>query len=131
MIAKRNRFTYLALVIISMVLGLGTRNFSVLLPNWINLYLGDALWAIMVFFLFGLIFRTRETRWIVALAFLFSFGIEISQLYHSQWIDILRETRLGGLVLGYGFLWSDLVSYSVGIGVGLLIEGSIIHTNKR
>ncbi|WP_348983054.1 hypothetical protein [Desulfosporosinus sp. I2] len=29
---------------------------------------------------------------------------------------------IGGLVLGYGFLWSDLVSYTVGIGVGILIE---------
>jgi len=131
MITKRNSFTYLALVIIFMILGLGTRNFSVLLPKWINLYLGDALWALMVFFLFGLIFRTRETRLIVALAFLFSFGIEISQLYHSQWIGTLRQTRLGGLVLGYGFLWSDLVSYTVGIGVGLFIERSIILNNNR
>lgn len=127
MIVKRNGFTYFALVIIVMILGLGTRNISTQLPNWINLYVGDALWALMVFFLFGLIFRTRGTRWIVALAFLFSFGIEISQLYHSQWIDTLRQTRLGGLVLGFGFLWSDLVSYSVGIGMGIVVEISIIR----
>ena len=122
MIAKRNGFTYLALVIFVMILGLGTRNISAQLPNWLNLYLGDALWAFMVFFLFGLIFRTRETRFIAALAFLLSFGIEVSQLYHSQWIDTLRQTRLGGLVLGFGFLWSDLVSYSIGIGMGILFE---------
>lgn len=53
---------------------------------------------------------------------MFSFAIEFSQLYHSPWIDSLRNTRVGGLVLGYGFLWSDLVSYTVGIGVGVLIE---------
>ena len=122
MIAKRNGFTYLALVIFVMILGLGTRNISAQFPNWINLYLGDALWAIMVFFLFGLIFRTRETRFIATLALLFSFIIEVSQLYHAQWIDSLRHTRLGGLVLGFGFLWSDLVSYSIGIGMGILFE---------
>lgn len=122
---KSNGFTYLGLVIFVMILGLGTRNISEHLPNWINLYLGDTLWALMVFFLFGFIFRTRETRFIAALALLFSFGIEVSQLYHSQWIDTLRQTRLGGLVLGFGFLWRDLVSYSVGIGIGILVNIAI------
>ena len=49
------------------------------------------------------------------------YGIEISQLYQAPWIDATRATRLGGLVLGHGFLWSDMVCYSVGIGVGALI----------
>lgn len=87
MSAKRNGFAYFAMVIIVMILGLGSRHFSVNFPNWINRYLGDILWAFMVFFLFGLIFRTRETRWVIVLTFLFSYGIEISQLYHSPWID--------------------------------------------
>lgn len=128
---KRNAFTYFSLVIIVMGLGLGSRHFSDNLPNWINLYLGDVLWALMVFFLFGLIFRGINTRWITILAFSFSYVIEISQLYHSPWIDTLRHTRLGGLVLGYGFLWSDLVSYGVGIGIGILIERAIISHSKH
>lgn len=131
MLVKRNGFIYLALVIIVMILGLGARSLSVYLPYWINIYLGDTLWAIMIYFLFGLIYRTRETRWIAVLAFSFSFGIEISQLYHSQWIDTLRQTRLGGLVLGYGFLWSDLVSYTMGISVGALLERFVILIKNR
>lgn len=120
--AERNAFTYFSLVITVMILGLSSRHFSTDLPNWINLYFGDALWALMIFFLFGLIFRSREAKWIAAVALLFSISIEISQLYHSQWIDLLRNTTIGGLILGYGFLWSDLVSYTVGIGAGVLIE---------
>ncbi len=54
----------------------------------------------------------------LALAFL----VEISQLYHAPWIDSIRQTTLGGLVLGFGFLWTDLVCYSVGIGTGALTE---------
>lgn len=123
--AKRNGFIYFVLVIFVMGLGLSTRHFLEHLPNWINLYLGDALWALMVFFLFGLMFRGINTRWIIAMAFLFSFSVEISQLYHSPWIDTLRHTKLGGLVLGYGFLWSDLVSYGVGISIGILVERAI------
>jgi len=107
------------------------RSFSNSFPNWINLYLGDILWALMIFFLFGLLFRNTETRWVTESAILFSFSIEISQLYHSQWIDSLRKTRIGGLVLGYGFLWSDLVSYTVGIGIGVLIEWLMALYIKR
>lgn len=131
LLAKRNRFIYSFLVITVMILGLSTRRFSIYLPDWINLYLGDALWALMIFFLLGLLFRAGDTRWVAVGALLFSFSIEISQLYHSQWIDSLRMTRIGGLVLGYGFLWSDLVSYTVGIGSGVLIERLILKPNFK
>jgi hypothetical protein len=114
-----------------MILGLSTRHFRTYLPNWINLYLGDILWALMIFFLFGVIFKTIETKWVAGLTLLFSFSIEISQLYHSPWIDILRSTTLGGLVLGYSFLWSDLVSYSIGICIGVFIERNIIINTRR
>ncbi len=39
--------------------------------------------------------------------------------------DHIRNTMLGGLVLGFGFLWTDLVYYAVGIGVGTAIERGI------
>jgi hypothetical protein len=48
--------------------------------------------------------------------------VEISQLYHAPWIDSIRQTALGGLVLGFGFLWTDLVCYSVGIFIGSFTE---------
>ena len=131
LLTKRNAWTYFFLVITVMILGLSSRRFSIYFPSWINLYIGDALWALMIFFLFGLLFRTGKTRWIAAGALLFAFAIEISQLYHSQWIEALRKTRVGGLVLGYGFLWSDLISYSVGIGVGVLIERLIFKCNSK
>ncbi|MGI1658707.1 MAG: DUF2809 domain-containing protein [Desulfitobacterium sp.] len=125
MVVKRNRWTYLALVVVTMLLGLGSRQFSGYLPKVINLYLGDALWALMIFFLFACVFRYKETRWIALMALLFSYGIEVSQLYHATWIDTLRQTTLGGLVLGYGFLWRDLVSYAMGIGIGALVDQQI------
>src|SRR3954464_6144190 len=52
----------------------------------------------------------------------FSVLIEVSQLYHAPWLDSIRHTTLGGLILGYGFLWGDLACYAVGIGLGVVIE---------
>ncbi|PEI95791.1 hypothetical protein CN679_03515 [Bacillus pseudomycoides] len=119
---KRNRLLYAILTIIVVILGLASRKFAYALPNLLNAYLGDALWALMIFIGFGFLFRKMETQKVALLSLLFCYGIEISQLYHAEWIDRIRATTLGGLVLGYGFLWSDLLAYTIGIGVGMLLE---------
>ena len=52
----------------------------------------------------------------------FSYLIEVSQLYHAPWIDSIRATTLGGLVLGFGFLWSDIACYTVGVTLGFWVD---------
>ena len=126
---KRNRLVYALLIAAVILLGLATRHFANKLPEWNKLYLGDALWALMVFFMVGFLFARKSSLWVVSAALAFSYGIEFSQLYHAAWIDAIRNTRIGGLLLGYGFLWSDLVCYTVGIGVGLIYE--VIVFKKR
>jgi hypothetical protein len=66
------------------------------------------------------------------LAISFAAGIEASQLYHAPWLDAIRRTTLGGLALGYGFLWSDLACYAVGVGLGAIIEyGASFAAQRR
>ncbi|KGK87009.1 DUF2809 domain-containing protein [Clostridium sp. HMP27] len=119
---KRNRLLYGFIIIIVIALGLLSRKMDNIIPDFLNTYLGDALWALMVFFIFGFIFRDSETKKIALIGILFCYLIELSQLYHANWIDSIRKTTLGGLVLGYGFLWSDLLAYAIGIGIGITIE---------
>lgn len=119
---NRNRYIYSLLVLITISAGLASRHFPGVLPHWILLYLGDTLWALMVFLLFGFIFHKKSVLWIAIAALAFSYCIEISQLYHAPWIDALRSNSLGGLVLGFGFLWSDLFCYTVGVGFGYWME---------
>jgi hypothetical protein len=127
---NRNRFYYFLFILATIALGLSSRHYANYLPAWNKEYLGDALWALMVFFMAGFIFPQKSTMWIAVLALIFSFSIEFSQMYHAPWIDSIRNTRLGGLVLGYGFLWSDLICYCSGIGTGLLLEVFVLN-NKR
>ncbi|MBC6973285.1 DUF2809 domain-containing protein [Bacillus sp. Xin] len=119
---KRNRLLYAVLTITVIILGLASRKFTYALPDLLNDYLGDALWALMIFIGFGFLFHKMGTKKVALLSLLFCYGIEMSQLYHSEWIDNIRATTLGGLVLGYGFLWSDLLAYTIGVGVGMLYE---------
>lgn len=119
---KRDRRIYLSLLTIVVVLGLGSRKFSDILPDFLANYAGDTLWALMVFLGFGFLFKKASSVSIAIYALVFSFSIEISQLYHAPWIDSIRSTTIGGLILGFGFLWSDLVCYSIGIMIGLVFE---------
>jgi hypothetical protein len=61
---------------------------------------------------------------IVGLALLTAFTVEISQLVRVEWLDAIRSTRLGTLLLGRGVLWSDLLVYSVGRALATGIDAA-------
>ncbi len=119
---KRNRLLYSVMIIIVIILGLCSRKMANAIPSFLNTYLGDALWALMIFIAFGFIFREMKTKIIALVGISFCYLIEMSQLYHANWIDNIRKTTLGGLVLGYVFSWSDLIGYAIGILVGVIFE---------
>lgn len=127
---KRSRLLYLILIIIVMILGILSRKIGNL-PEIISLYSGDILWALMVFLIISFIFNKKSTIFTISWAIIFSYSIEISQLYHAPWIDAIRNTTLGSLILGFGFLWSDLVCYTIGILIGIVIDIIINKTNIR
>jgi hypothetical protein len=95
---------------------LASRRYPAVFPAWIARYAGDTLWAALVFWLLALIWRRASTMRIGAGAIIIALAVEVSQLYHAPWVDAIRDTRLGSLILGSDFLWSDLLCYSIGIG---------------
>lgn len=120
--AARSRAAYAASILLVICLGLLSRSKQFPLPAFIATYAGDTLWALLVFLGFGWLFPSHSTIRVVLYAAAFSLSIELSQLYHTPWLDALRANRLAALVLGQGFLWSDLVCYAVGITLGVLLE---------
>lgn len=118
----RSRATLLALTTATIVLGLTTRRFRRSLPAAVGLYAGDVLWATMVYLLLAAIRPRASIRRLAIGTAAFALFIEVGQLYHAPWIDAVRDTRLGGLVLGFGFLWSDLACYAAGIALAVVID---------
>jgi Protein of unknown function (DUF2809) len=119
----KQRFYYLGSTIAMMLIGYASRYFSV--PNTILYdYVGDALWAAMIYLGFRFLFPQKALIFSLLCAIGFSYGIELSQFYHAEWIDYLRSTRLGSLVLGFDFLWSDIFMYSLGIIVVYQLDKS-------
>jgi len=120
----RIRLHYVAFIGITIAFGLFSR--SSFIPEVIYPYIGDILYATMFFFIFGFLLPQKSSINIALLAIGTCYLIEISQLYQAEWINQIRSYKLGGLVLGFGFLWSDLVSYALGGFLGFTIEKLII-----
>lgn len=119
---RRSPALWVALIVLTVTLGLGSRRYSQTLPGFVASYAGDVLWASAAFLGIGLVLPRASTRTIAVLAMAFSLVVELSQMYHAPWIDSIRRATLGGLILGHGFLWSDLVCYAVGIALGASAE---------
>ncbi|GAA0076483.1 DUF2809 domain-containing protein [Clostridium sp. CTA-5] len=128
-IIKRNMYIYLILTLLVMVLGLLSRKLNHI-PMFLSEYSGDTLWSLMIFLLISFIFNKKSTKFIANCSIVFSYSIELSQLYHASWIDAIRSTTLGGLVLGFGFLWSDILCYTVGILIGVILDKIIGRFNN-
>jgi len=125
---QRKRLFYGIAVLSVIITGLASRKFSAYLPGFIADYAGDTLWALMVFLLIGFVFRNISTGRAAAVSLLFSYSIELSQFYQAPWINSIRHTRIGGLVLGFGFLWSDIFCYTTGITIGAILEKYLLKS---
>ena len=134
MTPPRSRIVHAIALILVIAAGLASRRDGQALPAFVADYAGDTLWAAMVFVGLGLLFPRQPTRTLAIAALAFAYADEISQLYHAPWIDAIRRTTPGALVLGWGFLWSDIACYTAGVAVAAAIEaatyGSFSKTSR-
>lgn len=121
----KRRIIWFLLSCFTIVIGLVSRHFPAF-----PLFIGDILWATNVYFLVRLLFANKTIQWITIVSLSFCYLIEISQVYHAPWINHLRHTLFGRLVLGEVFLWGDLLSYTVGVGIAIGVEKLIMRTNN-
>jgi hypothetical protein len=97
------------------------------LPAFWAKYLGDAFWASMVFVSLGIVLPRHSTLTIAGIAGAVCGAVEISQLYHGPWIDLVRRTWLGKLSLGSQFAWPDFAAYFAGICFGGWVEWMVFR----
>lgn len=128
---RRPGGVYAGLLAATVALGLATRWYPAAFPAVVAQYGGDVLWAGMVAWLVALLRPSWTTVRVALAAFAIALVVECSQLYHADWIDGLRATRPGALVLGQGFLWSDLLSYAVGIALVAALDRWLTRSGTR
>ena len=121
-----SRIRYVVASLICIALGLFSRSSFYDFPDWSDAYVGDVLWASMVYFLIAVLYPKGRGSLKITLAMLFAFLIEFSQLIQTDWMNQIRSIPGMALVLGYGFKWSDLLCYTLGVGVAAVIDRYVV-----
>ena len=122
------RLLYAAACGVTVCLGLASRRYPERLPAFVARYAGDTLWAAMAFFGISLLWPQQPLGRRAAVALAFCYLIELTQLYHAPWLDAARRSTLGALILGRGFLISDLLCYTAGVGMS---AGLVLLVGRR
>lgn len=118
----RNRLVLGALLLVVILLGLGSRTFGQAIPSFLAAHAGDALWTVAVYLTLAIAFPKWPPLKLGLLALAISLGVEMSQLIQAPWLEAIRETLPGRLLLGSGFLWADLLRYAVGTLIAVTLD---------
>ena len=90
--------------------------------RFVRPYLGDVL-VVMLLYCFVRSFLKLKPRVAALGVLLFAFLIEMLQYFRLVEVLGLRDNKIATTVLGSSFDWEDLLAYSLGAVLVLLIEG--------
>ena len=121
----KTRLIYIGAIAVLIVIGLLSRKLS-----FVPQCFGDALWAVVMYCCWRIVLVKRPPYVAAAFALVTSFAVEFSQLIKWRWLVELRSTKIGHLLLGQGFLWSDLIAYTVGIAAALLCTMALRRSSR-
>ncbi len=124
------RLYYLIATLLTMAIGFLSRRYTEG-GDFIHDYVGDAIWAGMIYLGFRFLMPLQTMKAAFVSALVFCYTIEISQLNQSEWLNALRRTTLGGLVLGFGFLWSDFLMYTLGIIAATWVDKKVVKRQTQ
>ena len=113
---KSKLFTPIIGIILLIPIGLISRRIG-----WIPAETGDALWAMMVFCLWRIVLQNKKLSLVAITSLVHCYLVEFSQMITWRWLASFRQTFIGHMMLGQGFLWIDLLAYSIGIIVIYMI----------
>lgn len=116
------RVGFLLCALLTMAAGLLVHRYGAGLGRVVQDVAGDALWGMMIAWGIGALWPQVGMTVRAMLAYAVCAAVEASQLIHMPWLDAMRATRLGHLVLGSDFDGRDLLAYAVGVLVAAGLE---------
>lgn len=119
---RRSRHTVTIALGCVILIGLASRRYPWTYPALLADYPGDAFWAMAAYLGIVLVRPAIPVRNASMIALAISFAVEFSQLYHDDWIDSIRATTFGRLVLGSGFDPLDLLAYVAGVVIVMIVD---------
>jgi hypothetical protein len=124
--------TIVSLLII-VPIGFYTKFYSGPAAEWVNDSLGGILYVIFWAILFFLFAPKVNPLKIVSIVFVMTCILEFFQLWHPNFLEIIRSNFLGRTIIGSSFSWLDFLHYFIGaiMSFALIKYLSKVELNKR
>lgn len=122
MLRVSRRTGFLLAALLTMATGLLVYRYGAGLGRAVQDVSGDALWGMMIAWGMGALLPQLGVAARAMLAYGVCLAVETSQLIHVPWLDAVRATKLGHLILGSDFDGRDLLAYAVGVLVAFALE---------
>ena len=128
----RTRWITLLLLVVVTLLGLGFRAYRGPLQNVVNHY-GPASVCYAVFFILLIFFLFPRPAAILPIAIgvlVWTCLVEFSQHWHPPWLESIRATVAGRLLLGNSFSWWDFPAYPLGCFAGWSLCRLVVNSQQ-
>jgi len=116
----QRRWQWVGLAALIVPLGLWLR-FSAPIPEWLRDVSGGALYVVFWMLAWLVVNPDTPSSRLAVTVFLATCGVEFSQAVHVEWLERLRATLVGRLILGTTFRWGDFPPYGMGAMLGWLL----------
>lgn len=126
-IRKRRYYLLVALTVIIPV-GFYSKFYNGPFHDWVNDSLGGALYEIFWCLVICFFFPKAKPIMIALTVLLATCSLEILQLWHPPFLELLRSYFIGRIILGASFNWLDFPYYLAGSFIGYLF---ILVLSKR
>src|SRR5258707_15779133 len=123
--------TALALLLITIPIGLAVRFLPLHLPWFLYKYLGSVLWAIALYWFLAALLPKLRPRAVATIAILIATLLELSRLVPIAPIDAFRLTFAGKILLGRYFSLKNIAAYVVAIAITATVDRLFIESISK
>ncbi|EAW34615.1 DUF2809 domain-containing protein [Lyngbya sp. PCC 8106] len=118
---KTYRWIVFGILIALIPIGLASKFYQGPLAFWVNNSFSSLFYEMFWMFLVVFILPRLSPGWVAFWVFIVTSVLEFMQLWKPPFLQAIRATLVGRLLLGNSFVWGDFLYYVIGCVVGWLI----------
>jgi hypothetical protein len=127
----RRSLTALALLLITIPIGLAVRLLPLGLPWFLYKYLGSLLWAVALYWFLAALLPKLKPPALATLAVIIATFLELTRLIPIAPIDAFRQTFAGKILLGRFFSLKNIVTYLLAIALTAALDTLLLQRQTK
>ena len=127
----RRSLTALALLLITIPIGLAVRLLPLGLPWFLYKYLGSLLWAVALYWFLAALLPKLKPPALATLAVIIATFLELTRLIPIAPLDAFRQTFAGKILLGRFFSLKNIVTYLLAIVLTAALDTLLLQRQTK